>query len=36
MTRLLIALSLIAALTACETGKGFVRDVENTTEALVY
>lgn len=36
MARLLIVLPLIATLAACETGKGFVRDVENTTDALFY
>ena len=35
MTRLLIWLVPLMALTACETAKGFIKDVENTTDAVV-
>jgi len=35
MTRLLLALPLIAALASCETTKGFVQDVEDVTTAVI-
>ncbi|QEW28132.1 hypothetical protein RIdsm_03957 [Roseovarius indicus] len=35
MTRLMLALPLIAALTGCATTEGFVQDVEDVTNAVI-
>lgn len=35
MTRLLLALTLLATLAGCETTKGFVQDVEDVTTAAI-
>ena len=35
MTRLILALPLITALTGCATTEGFVQDVEDVTNAVI-
>ncbi len=34
MTRIIIALTLVLGLAACETSRGFVQDAENVGDAL--